>query len=160
MKQKLLLTFALLLTAVTGAWADLGDQFVVNHVCYTITSESPYEVSVSGYEDGLSANLVIPASVVNIKLYAIYMCTGLASLDVCGAASIAKNAFFKLTGLRSVKFRASGCTIDSAAFNSCAALTDIYVPWSLGDVAGAPWGATNATIHYDTVFDSNGNVIS
>ncbi len=105
-------------------------------------------------------SLVIPASVTNIKLYAIYMCTGLASLDVCGAASIAKTAFFKLTGLRTVKFRASGCTIDSAAFNSCAALTDIYVPWSLGDVAGAPWGATNATIHYDTQYDANGNVIS
>ena len=34
-------------------------------------------------------------------------------------------------------------------FNNCAALLDIYVPWAEGAVGGAPWGATNATIHYN-----------
>lgn len=28
-------------------------------------------------------------------------------------------------------------------------ITDIYVPWSEGAVSGAPWGAINATIHYN-----------
>lgn len=37
---------------------------------------------------------------------------------------------------------------------------DIYVPWSEGAVSGAPWGATSATIHYNTVYDGNWNVIS
>ena len=37
---------------------------------------------------------------------------------------------------------------------------DVYVPWSEGAVSGAPWGATSATIHYDTVYDENWNVIS
>ena len=37
---------------------------------------------------------------------------------------------------------------------------DIYVPWSQGEVANAPWGASNATIHYDTVYDEEWNVIS
>lgn len=37
---------------------------------------------------------------------------------------------------------------------------DIYVPWADGAVANAPWGATGATIHYNTVFDEDGNVIS
>lgn len=37
---------------------------------------------------------------------------------------------------------------------------DIYVPWPEGEVANAPWGATNATIHYDTVYDENWNIIS
>lgn len=33
---------------------------------------------------------------------------------------------------------------------SCDALTDVYVPWSEGDVAGAPWGApSTTTIHYN-----------
>ena len=40
-------------------------------------------------------------------------------------------------------------------FNSCTGITDIYVPWSDGEVSGAPWGASNATVHYDTVYDSN-----
>jgi len=45
------------------------------------------------------------------------------------------------------------------AFNGCSALTDIYVSWSEGAVANAPWSATNATIHYDTAFDSDMNPI-
>lgn len=38
-------------------------------------------------------------------------------------------------------------------------LTDVYVPWSEGAVDNAPWGAGGATIHYDTVYDSNGEPI-
>lgn len=34
-------------------------------------------------------------------------------------------------------------------FMGCKNLTDIYVSWNEGDVSGAPWGATNATIHYN-----------
>ena len=112
MKQKLLLTFALLLTAVTGAWADLGDQFVVNHVCYTITSESPYEVSVSGYEDGLSANLVIPASVTNNTTdYAV--------------TSIGNTAFSGCSSLTSVTIPASVTEIGRYAFNNCTNLATV-----------------------------------
>lgn len=40
-------------------------------------------------------------------------------------------------------------------FNGCTGVTDIYVPWSSGEVSGAPWGASNATVHYDTVYDEN-----
>ena len=39
-------------------------------------------------------------------------------------------------------------------------ITDIYVPWSEGEVARAPWGATGATVHYNTVYDDDWNVIS
>lgn len=41
-------------------------------------------------------------------------------------------------------------------FQNCTGITDIYVPWSSGAVSGSPWGASNATIHYDTVYDSDG----
>lgn len=40
-------------------------------------------------------------------------------------------------------------------FKGCTGITDIYVPWSSGEVSGAPWGASNATVHYDTVYDEN-----
>ena len=38
--------------------------------------------------------------------------------------------------------------INYNAFYGCEALKDIYVPWLEGEVANAPWGAENATIHY------------
>jgi len=41
--------------------------------------------------------------------------------------------------------------ISSSAFSYSQKLTDIYVPWVASSVvANAPWGATNATIHYNT----------
>lgn len=50
-------------------------------------------------------------------------------------------------------------TIGAATFEYCQGISDIYVPWSEGEVANAPWGATNATIHYNTVYDENHNPI-
>ena len=37
-------------------------------------------------------------------------------------------------------------------FNDCPNLKDIYVVWSEGEIANAPWGGTVATIHYDTPY--------
>ncbi len=173
MKQKLLLTFALLLTAVTGAWADLGDQFVVNHVCYTITSESPYEVSVSGYEDGLSANLVIPASVTNnatdyavtsIGNSAFYYCTGLTAVSIpASVTSIGNYAFNDCTSLATVTF-ASGSQLSSigqdAFYNS--GLTSIAIPASVTSIGDYAFSVCRnlATITVDggnTTYDSRNN---
>jgi hypothetical protein len=50
-------------------------------------------------------------------------------------------------------------TIGASTFQYCEGITDIYVPWSEGAVANAPWGATNATIHYNTIYDENNNPI-
>ena len=72
---------------------------------------------------------------------------------------IGSNAFIRLNGSRTYKFGKKATSIASNAF-SLAGATDIYVPWSQGEVANAPWGATNATIHYDTVYDEEWNVIS
>lgn len=46
-------------------------------------------------------------------------------------------------------------TMPSTAFAECNNLTDIYVPWAEGAVAGAPWGATNATVHYNYTPDES-----
>lgn len=47
-------------------------------------------------------------------------------------------------------------------FRGCDALTDIYVPFSETSelAADAPWGAFNATIHYNTTFDEDGNPVT
>ena len=92
----------------------------------------------------------LPEGVTSIGERAFYYCTSLtltslpASIDSIGYA-----AFGLCTGLTSITFEGTPTTIDSSAFGSCTNLTDIYVPWAEGAVANAPWGATNATIHYN-----------
>lgn len=59
----------------------------------------------------------------------------------------------------SIKLKGKPTSIATNAFASTNS-GDIYVPWSEGEVANAPWGAPNATIHYNTVYDDDWNVIS
>lgn len=60
---------------------------------------------------------------------------------------------FNSTGLEKVYLldgKSGGTSLlHSQLFYGCSNLTDIYVGWSEGEVANAPWGATNATIHYN-----------
>ena len=61
--------------------------------------------------------------------------------------------FYGCSALRTVVFRGTpSITSLSGAypFYQLSGITDIYVPWSEGAVSGAPWGATNATIHYNS----------
>lgn len=63
--------------------------------------------------------------------------------------SIGDGAFQGCWNLATVYFTSTPTTMGYNPFNSCSALTDIYVPWAEGAISGAPWGATNATIHYE-----------
>ena len=63
--------------------------------------------------------------------------------------SIGGNAFYGCKGITHITFRGTPSMIASNAFNQCTNLLAIYVPWSEGEVANAPWGSTNATIHYN-----------
>lgn len=67
--------------------------------------------------------------------------------------------FQACTSLKSFKIYKTHTTIYNNAFSGCTNLLDIYVPWSEGEVENAPWGATNATIHYNTTYDENHNPI-
>ena len=67
-----------------------------------------------------------------------------ASVETIG--SLAFTGALKGTHKRLV-FKGTPTSIANNAFQS-AVTTDVYCPWVEGAVAGAPWGATNATIHY------------
>ncbi|MBQ7095829.1 MAG: leucine-rich repeat domain-containing protein [Clostridia bacterium] len=58
-------------------------------------------------------------------------------------------AFSGCKGLTNITFRSTPMSIASNAFQKCDNLTVINVPWAEGEVANAPWGATNATINYN-----------
>ena len=69
-----------------------------------------------------------------------------------GLISLA-SAAFQQSGIKKAVFRNSTDSLPTIAnntFNNCNLLRDIFVPWAEGAVANAPWGATNATIHYNS----------
>ena len=92
----------------------------------------------------------LPACIESIGNSAFKNCTKLALTSLpSGLTSIGNSAFYNCTKLTSITFTGKPTTISSSAFNSCSNLTTINVPWAEGEVANAPWGATNATINYN-----------
>ena len=66
------------------------------------------------------------------------------------ANSLGYNAFNNCNSLTTVRLTNTTMSIDGGAFNSNkATLTDIYVAWAENAVTAAPWGAANATVHYN-----------
>lgn len=60
------------------------------------------------------------------------------------------SSFANCSGLTSVIFKGTPSEgVWSSAFNGTSSSLQIYVPWAEGAVPYAPWGATNATIHYN-----------
>ena len=64
-------------------------------------------------------------------------------------------AFQSCTGLTCVTFKGTPKFVATSVFNNCTNLTTINVPWAEGEVANAPWGATNATINYNYTEEAN-----
>lgn len=92
----------------------------------------------------------LPSGLTRINERAFYGCTKLALTSFpSGITNIASYAFYGCTSLVSITFEGKPTTITSTAFNGCTNLTTINVPWAEGEVANAPWGATNATINYN-----------
>ena len=58
-----------------------------------------------------------------------------------------------------VKINGKPTSLNENAFKY-SSVKGLYVSWSEGEVAGAPWEASSSVIHYDTVFDENWNVVS
>ena len=99
-------------------------------------------------------NLVItkfPSGLTRINASAFAYCNKFSDIEFpASVATIAGQAFQSCSGLRTITFKGKPTSLNANAFRSCANVTDIYVPWAKGEVSGAPWGATNATIHYNS----------
>ena len=92
----------------------------------------------------------LPSGVTSIGENAFEDCTKLALTFLPGSITIIESsAFKKCTGLTSITFENLTANIYSNIFEGCTNLTTINVPWAEGQVSGAPWGATNATINYN-----------
>ena len=117
------------LTILPGA--SVGDSFVSFGLVYTVTSLSPREVSLTGYED-CPARLKVPSrvrysdtsfAVTSIGEKAFYECSDVASVDA-GGASVGLKAFSYCMSLEAV---AVGSDIGGYAFFGCAALRDVEI---------------------------------
>lgn len=68
------------------------------------------------------------------------------------SVKVVDNNSFYGVGLKKIRFLGTPTNIDNQAFSN-SIITDIYVPWAsdfTNDMtAKAPWGATNAQIHYN-----------
>lgn len=110
-----------------------------------------------GWQDDIAALITdknnfytrsLPEGLQRIGPYAFSDCNALADITIPkSVAAIADFAFLRCK-LTSITFESTPNSISSRAFRYCTNLTTINVPWSEGEVAGAPWGATNATINY------------
>ena len=92
----------------------------------------------------------LPSGVTSIKASAFSGCTNLALTSLSSSlSSINAFAFSRCIGLTEITFNGRPTTIKSNAFSGCTNLLVINVPWAEGEVSGAPWSATNATINYN-----------
>lgn len=132
----------------------------------------------------LLEELTIPPLVTQLGSYTFVACNSLETVNgIERMTSIGTNCFdgcLKLRGtvilneallelgndifrdcisLEKIIFKGIPTTVANSVFSNCINIKDIYVPWEEGEVANAPWGATKATIHYNTTYDENGNPI-
>lgn len=103
--------------------------------------------------------IIIPDSVTNIGACAFKGCTSLENITIPASVEwVDSRAFENCSNLKTVVFKGRPSMATSSLddilggnqFSSCTSLTDIYVPWSSGVNNGAPWGAPNATVHYNS----------
>lgn len=100
--------------------------------------------------NGLSEQLVIPDDFLsNIGEYAFYKMSGISEVIIPPLICILEHAFGNCTNLTTVTFHGAPSVIWDDVFSGCNNLTIINVPWAEGEIHGAPWGATNATINYN-----------
>ena len=160
----------------SGFWDEDTASSLVSRGIYDIDLPSDL-TKIGNYAFADCTNLrlsSLPNSVTEIGRYAFYNCfymkltslptsltkiypsafEGCHALKITfipnGVTSIGERAFYGCNSLTTLTFKGTPTSISNSSFKNCTNLTNIYVPWAEGAVSGAPWGATNATIHYNT----------
>ena len=143
----------LALTSLPSGLTSIGVSAFQNCKYLALTSlpDSITSIGVSAFQNCSNLALTsLPSGVTSIGNAAFSYCVNLSLTSLpSSVTNIGNSAFRDCTGLTSITFKGKPNSIDSNAFNGCTNLKTINVPWASGEVANAPWGATNATINYN-----------
>lgn len=126
------------------------------YMCYktkitAIKAPKLLAINPSAFQYCASATFTsLPDTVMYIGTEAFNTCEGLTTLSLPKSLqTVERRAFGWCANLTEVTFNSYVYEMTNDVFASCNNLTTINVPWSEGEVANAPWGATNATINYN-----------
>lgn len=125
--------------------------FATDTVLSSVSMPKVKNIGTSGFSQ--CSNLVITnfhEGLERIDSYAFMACQKFVVISFPTSMKfIGDRAFQNCSEIKTVTFKTKPGTIGSIAFISCGNLKTINVPWAEGEVANAPWGATNATINYN-----------
>lgn len=138
------------LTSLPEGVTDIGDTAFADCPNLALTSLPAGITSISYgvfYGCRSLALTALPTNVTSIGGNAFQGCTKLALTSLPeGVTDIGTNAFNSCIGLTNLIFLGTPTSIGYNAFNSSG--VNLYVPWSSGAVANAPWGAASVTYDY------------
>lgn len=110
-------------------------------------------VGVGAFENCASFVLTsLPSNLKRIDSTAFRNCFLASFTTIPGSVKhIGSNAFGDCYGLTEITFEGTPDSLSDTAFSGCMYLQTINVPWSKGEVEGAPWGAEKVTVNHDYV---------
>ncbi|UKK62230.1 leucine-rich repeat domain-containing protein [Prevotella communis] len=141
--SRYIMTLALLLTAVGGAWAqtqwESGDCTVtLNNGTLTVSGNGGMADYLNGSDrpwDGNSGDItsvVVESGVTSVGFNAFYFFSNLTSVTLPeGLTAIGPNAFMSCFSLTSVTIPSTVTSISESAFSSCSAMTSVTLPEGL-----------------------------
>ena len=141
------------LTSLPSGITSIGTYaFSASNIALASLSKSLTKIEEGVFEGCTSLALTsLPDGVTSIGQEVFSECSKLAITSIPSSlTSISDGTFYNCTSLVSITFKGTPTSISTTAFYSCSNLKDIYVPWAESAVVNAPWGATNATIHYNS----------
>lgn len=126
---------------------------ITNNEGVVIVPREKDEITNGDFDTGNGTQIVVlPWGLKTIRSNAFYNCKQLRKIFMPNTVkNIEDGAFTRCIALTSISIPNSVDVISETAFVGMADLANIYIDRKESDApAGAPWGATNATIHYRT----------
>ena len=144
------MTYSFSATEAGGDDGDIGaEKYIEARYAEVVLPNAKSLKPYAFYDDDVLTHIEMP-KMTSIGRGAFQRCYKLAITSLpSGVTHIEDYAFNGCSGITAITFEGKPTTIGKTAFNSCNNLTTINVPWAEGEVASAPWGATNATINYN-----------